>query len=474
MKQTKIVATISDLRCEVDFLKSLIDAGVNVVRLNSAHMDEAGMDKVIDRVRSISPYVGILIDTKGPEVRTTACAESIAYKTGDNFYIEGNPQGISTKECICVNYADFVQDIAVGSEILIDDGLLELQVLDKIDGRLYCKALNDGEVGSRKGVNVPGVRMSLPSLSDKDKRFIDYAIRKKIDFIAHSFVRTKQDVRDVQEILERAHSHVKVIAKIENQEGVDNVDEILDTAYGLLVARGDLGIEVPQEKIPAIQRLLIRKSIEHRKPVIVATQMLHSMIENPRPTRAEVTDVANAIYNRADAVMLSGETAKGKYPIEAVKTMAKIIVESEKAKLEANDLRIPIREENIDTTSFLAKQAVKSVSKLGVKAIIVDSFTGRSARTISAYRGRVPVYAICYSEHLIRHLSLSYGVWAEYQPLEKGKLENLSGALKALVVSHFIEDDDLIAYISGKPGRKSSATGLEIDAVKSIIERRCW
>lgn len=474
MKQTKIVATISDLRCEVDFLKKLISAGVNVVRLNSAHMDEAGMDKVIDRVRSISPYIAILIDTKGPEVRTTACAESIEYSTGDNFYIKGDPQGVSTKECLCVNYANFVDDIAVGSEILIDDGLLELEVLDKVENKLYCKALNDGEVGSRKGVNVPGVRMNLPSLTEKDRKFIDYAIRKKIDFIAHSFVRSRQDVRDVQEIIEAAHSHVKVIAKIENQEGVDNIDEILDSAYGILVARGDLGIEVAQEKIPTIQRLLIRKCIEHKKPVIVATQMLHSMIENPRPTRAEVTDVANAIYNRADAVMLSGETAKGKYPVEAVQTMAKIIIETEKAKLEANDLRIPIREEHVDTTSFLSKQAVKSVAKLGVKAIIIDSFTGRTARTLSAYRAKVPVYAICYSEHLIRLLALSYGVWSEYQPLEKGKLENLSGALKRLVLSHLIEDDDLVAYISGKPGRASSATGLEIDSVKKIIERRCW
>ncbi|KGN95931.1 pyruvate kinase [Porphyromonas crevioricanis] len=474
MKQTKIVATISDLRCEKDFLTRLINAGVNVVRLNTAHMDEEGMDRIIDRVRSISSFVGILMDTKGPEVRTTTVESPIVYREGDNFYIKGDPSSISTKECLSVNYTNFVRDVNVGSCILIDDGILEIEVLERIEDRLYCRALNDGEIGSRKSVNVPGVRINLPSLTERDKRYIDYAIRKDIDFIAHSFVRSAQDVLDIQKILDAAGSHIKIIAKIENQEGVDNADEILKHAYGMMIARGDLGIEVPQEKIPALQRQLIRKCVEHQKPVIVATQMLHTMIENPRPTRAEVTDVANAIYYRTDAVMLSGETAKGRYPEAAVETMKRIILEAEKSKLEANDIRVPFGNDDLDTTSFLAKQAVKSVAKLGVKAIVTDSFTGRTARVLAAFRGKVPIYAICYNERVTRQLTLSHGVWTSYQPLEKGSLENLSAALKHLILEGMIKPDDLVAYISGRPGRESSSTGLEIDQVCNLIERKCW
>lgn len=275
-------------------------------------------------------------------------------------------------------------------------------------------------------------------------------------------------------MLDAAGSPIRIIAKIENQEGIDNADEILQHAYGMMIARGDLGIEVPQEKIPALQRMLIRKCVEYKKPVIVATQMLHTMIENPRPTRAEVTDVANAIYYRADAVMLSGETAKGKYPELAVETMRSIILEAEKSKLEANDIRVPFSNDDLDVTSFLAKQAVKSVAKLGVKAIISDSFTGRTARVLAAFRGRVPIYAICYNEPVTRQLSLSYGVWTSYQPLEKGSLENLSAALKHLIMEKMISADDLVAYISGRPGRESSTTGLEIDSVRNLIDRKCW
>ncbi|MDY6122510.1 MAG: pyruvate kinase [Porphyromonas sp.] len=474
MKQTKIVATISDLKCDLDFLKRLIDAGVNVVRLNTAHMNEEGMDRVIDRVRAISSFVGILMDTKGPEVRTTAVEDLITFKEGDNFYIQGNPDAISTKECLAVSYEHFVRDVNVGSYILIDDGELEIEVLDRVGDKLFCRALNDSVVGSRKSVNVPGVRINLPSLTERDRRYIDYAIRKKIDFIAHSFVRSAQDVKDIQQLLDAAGSPIRIIAKIENQEGIDNADEILRHAYGMMIARGDLGIEVPQEKIPALQRMLIRKCVEYKKPVIVATQMLHTMIENPRPTRAEVTDVANAIYYRADAVMLSGETAKGKYPELAVDTMRRIILEAEKSKLEANDIRVPFSNDDLDVTSFLAKQAVKSVAKLGVKAIISDSFTGRTARVLAAFRGRVPIYAICYNEPVTRQLSLSYGVWTSYQPLEKGSLENLSAALKHLIMEKMISADDLVAYISGRPGRESSTTGLEIDSVRNLIDRKCW
>ena len=319
-KQTKIVATVSDKRCDVEFVRDLFENGMNVVRMNSAHLDAEGFNKIITNVRAVSNTIAILMDTKGPEMRTTAIADDgrINFSTGDYVKMSGNPNQLTTKEHICISYPNFVKDLSVGSLVLIDDGEIEFKVIEKHDDFLLCIAENEGELGSRKSVNVPGVRINLPALTEKDRKNILYAIEHNIDFIAHSFVRNKQDVLDIQEILDAHNSSIKIIAKIENQEGVDNIDEILEVAYGVMIARGDLGIEVPQEKIPGIQRILIKKCVQAKKPVIVATQMLHSMIKNPRPTRAEVTDIANAIYYRTDALMLSGETAYGKYPVEAI------------------------------------------------------------------------------------------------------------------------------------------------------------
>ena len=268
-----------------------------------------------------------------------AAASWSGIEIGDSFI--GDPTALTTKECVAVSYKNFVKDLNVGCKVLIDDGEIEFTITEKKEDKLLAIAENSGELGSRKSVNIPGVRISLPSLTPRDLEVIDLAIKHNVDFIAHSFVRNRQDVLDIQGILNAHQSPIKIIAKIENQEGVDNIDEILEVAYGVMVARGDLGIEVPQEKIPGIQRLLIKKCVQAKKPVIVATQMLHTMIKNPRPTRAEVTDIANAIYYRTDAVMLSGETAYGDYPVEAVRTMAAIAEEAEKTKMPEND--IPVR-----------------------------------------------------------------------------------------------------------------------------------
>ena len=336
LKQTKIVATISDKRCEVDFIRQLFEAGMNVVRLNTAHLDFEGLDKLVNNTRAVSNRIAILMDTKGPEVRTTVAAQPIDFHAGDRVQIVGDPARETTRECIAVSYPDFVRDVDAGVHVLIDDGDLELAVVGKTADALLCEVQNEATLGSRKSVNVPGVRINLPSLTERDRRNIDYAIDRDIDFIAHSFVRNRQDVLDIREILDAKGSDIRIIAKIENQEGVDNIDEILEVADGVMIARGDLGIEVPQERIPGIQRILIRKCILAKKPVIVATQMLHTMINNPRPTRAEVTDIANAIYYRTDALMLSGETAYGKYPVEAVRTMTKIAAQAEQDKTSAS------------------------------------------------------------------------------------------------------------------------------------------
>ena len=469
LKQTKIVASISDLRCDVDFIRALYEAGMNVVRMNTAHANREGFERLIANVRTVSNRIAILMDTKGPEVRTTECADgSIDFKTGDVVRIVGNPELKTTKDCIAVTYTNFVNDLNVGDEILMDDGELDLRVTEKTDEALTCEICNDATLGSRKSVNVPGVRINLPSLTEKDRNNILYAIEKDIDFIAHSFVRNKQDVMDIRQILDAYGSDIRIIAKIENQEGVDNIDEILEVADGVMVARGDLGIEVPQERIPGIQRQLIRKCILAKKPVIVATQMLHTMINNPRPTRAEVTDIANAIYYRTDALMLSGETAYGKYPVEAVRTMAKIAAQAEKDKLSENDIRIPL-EEGTDVTAFLAKQAVKATTKLPIRAIITDSFSGRMARNLAAFRGKYPVLAICCKEKTMRHLALSYGVEAIYMPEKANGQAYYFAALRKLLDDGVLTENEMVAYLSG--GKQGAQTSfLEINVVGDVLK----
>ena len=470
LKHTKIVATISDQRCDVDFIDSLYKAGMNVVRLNTAHMMEEGLNKVVTNVRAVSDRIGILMDTKGPEVRTTTSKAPIPFLTGETVKIIGDPNGETTHDCIYVSYKNFVNDLAVGSDVLIDDGDLELKVTEKNDDYLICEVQNDATLGSRKSVNVPGVRINLPSLTEKDRKNILWGIEHNLDFIAHSFVRNKQDVLDIQRILDEHGSPIKIIAKIENQEGVDNIDDILEVAYGIMIARGDLGIEVPAEKIPGIQRVLIRKCVEVKKPVIVATQMLHSMINNPRPTRAEVTDIANAIYYRTDALMLSGETAYGKYPLEAVQTMTKVAREAEKTKLAANDIRVPIEGNDLDVTSYLAKQAVKTSTKLHVKAIITDSHTGRTARYLAAFRGTSTVFAICYNQRVMRMLALSYGVWAVYQPWDDSRRGYFYSALNELIKSGRITRNDMVAYLSGSFGEGGGTSFLEINNVGKVLD----
>ncbi len=470
-KFTKIVATISDKNCDVDFIQKLYDEGMNVVRMNSAHLQRDGFLKIINNVREVSNHIAILMDTKGPEVRTTTAEnDAIELHTGDIVKVVGNPDQLSSQQCISVSYPFFVRDLRIGDDILFDDGEIDLKVDSKTDEALFCSVLNDGVLGSRKSVNVPGVRINLPSLTEKDKTNILFAIEFDLDFIAHSFVRNKEDLLDIQKILDEHNSPIKIISKIENQEGVDNIDEILDYTYGVMIARGDLGIEVAQEKIPGIQRRLIRKCVMAKKPVIVATQMLHTMIKNPRPTRAEITDIANAIYYRTDALMLSGETAYGKYPVEAVRTMAKVAEEAEKTKLSEND--IPINISTNDITSFLANAAVQASTKIGTKAIITDTYSGKTARHLSAYRGTNPILAICYHDRSTRELALSYGVFPMYQKVKGNTQQYFITGLLELLRKGLIQSDDLVSYLSGSFGEGFGTTFLEVNQVKKILESR--
>jgi pyruvate kinase len=468
-KRTKIVATISDKNCSADFIRELYDAGMDVVRINSAHLDIEGAKKIIANTREVSDKIAIIIDTKGPEIRTTKSDVPINIKKGDKISLIGDPDRTSTEKKIYVTYRNFSSVIPIGSAIMLDDGDIELKAVRKNSDTLECIAENDGLLGSRKSVNIPGVKICLPSLTDKDKAFIEMAVKNDVDFIAHSFVRSKQDVVDVQSVIDEYKGGIKIIAKIENEEGVENIGEILESVYGIMVARGDLAIEIPYEKIPGIQKMIISRCIYMRKPVIVATQMLHSMISNPRPTRAEVSDIASAIYSQTDAIMLSGETANGKYPVEAVKTMTKVALEVESNK--EKFLETPYMNVTGEISAYLAKVAVKTSLRIGAKGIIADTTGGRTIRDMASYRGINLILAQCYSESTMRQLALSYGVYASFQEKRNSVDEFIHIALRDLVKTHNLKSDEIIVVLAGNFSGGAGFSFIEVGSVQYLKDR---
>ena len=464
MKRTKIVATISDKRCEIGFLRELYEAGMNVVRLNTAHqtLDEAM--KEVRNVRAVSDQIALLIDTKGPEVRTCDIVVPVRVEKGEIIFMTGDRTLVAEK-LIHVSYEHFVRDVQIGDKILVDDGDVELIVRDKKENCLELEASNPGEIKDKKSINVPGVNMHLESLSDKDRKFIQFAMDNKLDFIAHSFVRNKQDVMEIQQILDEQHSNIKIIAKIENQEGVNHIDEILDHVYGVMVARGDLAIEIDAEKIPLIQRYIVNKCIESKKPVIIATQMLHTMIDHPRPTRAEVSDIANAVFSGTDAIMLSGETAYGDYPLEAVKVMSRV-AEANESILPPDANRNLVRINN-EITAALARVAVRMTTMLPIKAIVVDTNSGRTARYLSAFRGGLPVYARCYDEHVMRELALSFGV-RPYFSVKPHSRDEFMRDIPQVLLQNGYQPEDQILVIGGSFGHVRGASFLEVCKISDI------
>ncbi len=468
-KRTKIVATISDKNCEPDFLRSLYEAGMDVVRVNSAHLDLDGVKKIVTNIRSVSDKIAVLLDTKGPEIRTTVCDEPIRFMKGQTVRIEGKVGEKTTAEVINVNYSDIAEHVPEGALILIDDGELEIKILKRDGDALTGRMENDGTLGSRKTVNIPQVRINLPSVSVRDLDFIDLAVRLDIEYIAHSFVRSKEDVLAVQQLLDRHKSRIKIIAKIENQQGVDNLEEIMEHSYGIMVARGDLAIEVPFERIPGIQRTIIARCIEKRKPVIVATQMLHSMIVSPRPTRAEVSDVANAVYSQTDALMLSGETASGKYPLESVKTMTRIACEVEREKDQY--IEMPAGTLSGTVSAYLAKVAVKTSVRVKAKAILADTVNGTAIRNMAGFRGINPVIAQCYSYRTMRELALSYGVIPVFMERKMSVDEFIRISLGDLLRQHNLKDDDIVVVLAGNFSRGTGFSFIEVGTVEYLKER---
>ncbi len=467
-KRTKIIATISDRNCDTELIQKLYDNGMNVVRLNTAHQNFEGSLKVINNIRKVSDKIAILVDTKGPEIRTTSVEKEFEVKEGDLLKFMGNPDKISSKECVYITYKDFVSDLSVNTKILIDDGSIELIVVQKKADYLLCKVLNDGLIEGRKSVNIPATSINLPALSQKDIEYINFAIDNNLDFIAHSFVRKKEDIIAVKSLIESKNSKIKIIAKIENQEGVENLDEILDYAYGVMVARGDLAIEIPAKSIPRIQKQIVETCIVRRKPVIVATQMLHTMINNPRPTRAEISDVANAVYDGADALMLSGETAYGKYPLESVKMMSDIVMDTEMNTVTYR--KLPPLVISTQTSAYLVKVAVEAANELPVKAIITDTTSGRTVRALAAFRGKNPIYAQCYSKQTMRKLTLSYGVYVDYMKPQNNSHEFLQKALTNYTNKKIIQANDLVIVIAGNINRSKGANFIEIGTAEDLLE----
>ena len=474
MRKTKIICTIGPASENEETLKKMCLAGMNVARLNFSHGTHEEQQKKIDLIKKVRTElnlpIAILLDTKGPEYRIRTFKDGkVHVNAGDKFTftvdeVEGDEKRVS------VNYKGLVKDLSVGDKILVNNGLVVFEVEELKDSNANCVCLVGGDLSNRKSMSFPNKVMTGPFLSDADKQDLLFGIQNGVDFVAASFVSNKQNVLDMRAFLdENGGADIEIIAKIENQSGVDNAEEILEACGGLMVARGDLGVEVPFVELPAIQKRLIHKCRLLGKRVVTATEMLESMIQNPRPTRAEVTDIANAIYQHTDALMLSGETAYGKYPVEAVATMARVAEEAENNKLTENNIRV-VSTDDPDVTSFLAKQAVKTFNKLGTKAIVTDSYTGRTARYVAAFRGRYPVLAICYYERTIRLLALSYGVFPLYQERTRTSREYLFNGLNHLMEQHLINRDDLIAYLGGGFGEGKGTTFLEINRVGEVLD----
>ena len=477
MKKTKIVATMSDFRCTEEFVKQLFDAGMDVVRVNSAHVSEDGATHIVETVHRVNPAIPIMIDTKGPEIRVTTIADeygnSINFRPGDRVAVRGSDgSDFTTRKVVYMNVPSIVSDIPVGARMLIADGELEIRVVGKNDTELDCEFVVGGAMRSRKSVNVPSVSINL-SVTEKDRRFIEWAVKNDVDFIAHSFVRSARDIRAVQDILDAHGSNIKIISKIENQEGLDNIDEIIEASYGIMVARGDLGVELPAEVIPNTQRRIVEKCICAKRPVIIATQMLYSMVKSPRPTRAEVSDVASAIYERVDAVMLSDETAMGDFPVQSVETMARIAREIERDETHFKPMiDMDMVSVNHEITAQLARSAVRASTNLPIKYVVLDTKTGRTGRYLAAFRGRKTVMAVCYQLHAQRILALSYGVVPILRNQElSDRYHFLVDALEFLDQYRKLDDGDLMAIVGGSFGPDGGASYVEIANVQNIRKR---
>ena len=457
MKKTKVVCTMGPHTNDRELLKKLIENGMDVARFNFSHGDheeqKSRMDLLKELRQELNTNTAILLDTKGPEIRTGVLkgGKRIMLKAGEQFTltteeIEGDESKVS------ITYEGLVQDVDAGRVILIDDGLIELKVVGKSEKEIFCEVINGGELGERKGVNVPNVAVRLPAITEKDKDDIRFGVEQGIDFIAASFVRNAECVLEIKAYLkELGAPYVPIIAKVENAEGIKNIDEIIRAADGVMVARGDLGVEIPAEEVPYLQKMIIQKCNMNFKTVITATQMLDSMMRNPRPTRAEVTDVANAVYDGTDAVMLSGETAQGKYPLEALQMMVHIIQNTEQHLDYEGMLEKTGGHLKSGVSSAIGYSSVLAASNLNAKCIITPSVSGATARVVSNLRPRQVILGVTPNERTLRRMSIYWGV----KPIKSQAFNTTDdicdGAIELAKVKQFVETGEIVVITAGIP-----------------------
>ena len=457
MKKTKVVCTMGPNTNDRELLKKLIENGMDVARFNFSHGDheeqKSRMDLLKELRQELNTNTAILLDTKGPEIRTGVLkgGKRIMLKAGEQFTltteeIEGDESKVS------ITYEGLVQDVDAGRVILIDDGLIELKVVGKSEKEIFCEVINGGELGERKGVNVPNVAVRLPAITEKDKDDNRFGVEQGIDFIAASFVRNAECVLEIKAYLkELGAPYVPIIAKVENAEGIKNIDEIIRAADGVMVARGDLGVEIPAEEVPYLQKMIIQKCNMNFKTVITATQMLDSMMRNPRPTRAEVTDVANAVYDGTDAVMLSGETAQGKYPLEALQMMVHIIQNTEQHLDYEGMLEKTGGHLKSGVSSAIGYSSVLAASNLNAKCIITPSVSGATARVVSNLRPRQVILGVTPNERTLRRMSIYWGV----KPIKSQAFNTTDdicdGAIELAKVKQFVETGEIVVITAGIP-----------------------
>jgi len=475
MRKTKIVATLGPATKDVEIMKRLIKAGLNVARINFSHGNHDSHTDVVNNLKAareeLNEPVALLLDTKGPEIRIKT------FKDGDIRLIKGQKFTLTTddvegtKDIVSVTYEELPNDVHEGSKILLDDGLIELRVTAVIGNNIECIVGNDGDLGDNKGVNLPETFVSLPSLTQKDIDDIKYGIKMEFDFIAASFVRTAKDVLEIRQVLDDNNgSHLQIIAKIENREGVDNLESILEVADGIMVARGDMGVEIPPEEVPLIQKWMIHKCNQAGKPVITATQMLESMINNPRPTRAEANDVANSIFDGTDAIMLSGETAKGSYPVEAVKIMDRIARQVESSQDYLDAMLYHGDKGVVNVTNAITYATHTIAADLNAVCIVTVTKSGYSGRMVAKYRPNCTILVVATNKTVWRQMSLVWGVMAMTTGMVESDNELFEVAGKCAMDSGLAKNGDLIVIVAGVPVGAAGTTNLvKVQVVGHVI-----
>lgn len=455
MRKTKIVCTIGPASESEEKMRELMLAGMNMARFNFSHGSHEEHLKKINRLRKVATELDLpiatMLDTKGPEIRLCDFEGGKVFLEAGQTFTLTTKDMMGTKEMASITYKNLIHDISVGTNILIDDGLIQMTVESMTDTDIVCHVVNGGYVSNHKGVNVPGAILSMPYISEVDKKDILFGIKNELDFIAASFVRCKEDVLQIRQMIHDHESKTKIIAKIENMQGIDNIDEILEVSDGVMVARGDMGVEIPMEEVPVLQKQIIKKAVAQGKHVITATQMLDSMIHNPRPTRAEVTDVANAIYDGTTAIMLSGESAAGQYPIEAVKTMARI---AERAEQDIDyGARMKRREDGqtLDVTTAISHATCTTAMDLKAAAIITVTMSGFTASMISRFKPECPIIGCSVLPRVCRQLNLMWGVI----PIKIEEKETTMGlfdeAAKAALEKGIVKKGDTVVVTAGVP-----------------------